>query len=167
MRGDEGKGAVQAHAFDEHQRQLASVQDLIKEGLQQKATVLQDLLGRFGVATTFVDGTDVANFEHALTERTRLIVLEPDRGAGFMNFAPRVMVHRQDVAATGLVQPAGSNIAFGPAIGKLAAQHYQDLAVVRGVNMGTLTHEVGRRYFLTGKFPRGLAASGSSPEALR
>src|SRR5207245_4864102 len=30
------------------------------------------------------------------------------------------------------------------------------------VNMGTLTHEVGRRYFITGKFPRGLQAAGSS-----
>ena len=37
---------------------------------------------------------------------TRLIVNEPDRGAGFMNFSPRVMVHRSDLAATGLVQPA-------------------------------------------------------------
>jgi putative ABC transport system permease protein len=37
---------------------------------------------------------------------TRLIVTEPDRGAGFMNFAPRVMIHRDDLAATGLVQPA-------------------------------------------------------------
>ena len=37
---------------------------------------------------------------------TRLIVTEPDRGAGFMNFSPRVMVHRADLAATGLVQPA-------------------------------------------------------------
>ena len=37
---------------------------------------------------------------------TRLIVNEPDRGAGFMNFSPRVMVHRADLAATGLVQPA-------------------------------------------------------------
>lgn len=36
----------------------------------------------------------------------RLIVQEPDRGAGFMSFAPRVMLHEQDVAATGLVQPA-------------------------------------------------------------
>jgi hypothetical protein len=62
---------------------------------------------------------------------------------------------------SGLVRPTGSNIAFGPAIGNLAS-HFQDIAVVRGVDMGTLTHEVGRRYFLTGKFPRGLAASGSS-----
>lgn len=37
---------------------------------------------------------------------TRLIANEPDRGAGFMNFAPRVMMHAADLAATGLVQPA-------------------------------------------------------------
>jgi putative ABC transport system permease protein len=35
-----------------------------------------------------------------------LIVAEPDRGAGFMNFAPRVMINTQDIAATGLIQPA-------------------------------------------------------------
>jgi putative ABC transport system permease protein len=37
---------------------------------------------------------------------TRLIVNEPDRGAGFMNFAPRVMIHEGDIPVTGLVQPA-------------------------------------------------------------
>ncbi|WP_031254565.1 ABC transporter permease [Curvibacter lanceolatus] len=36
----------------------------------------------------------------------RVLVLEPDRGAGFMNFAPRVMVRETDLAATRLVQPA-------------------------------------------------------------
>jgi putative ABC transport system permease protein len=36
----------------------------------------------------------------------KVLVVEPDRGAGFMNFAPRVMMLRSDVAATGLVQPA-------------------------------------------------------------
>ena len=35
-----------------------------------------------------------------------VLKVEPDRGAGFMNFAPRVMVHRADMEATGLVQPA-------------------------------------------------------------
>ena len=35
-----------------------------------------------------------------------VIALEPDRGAGFMNFAPRVMIQQRDVAATGLIQPA-------------------------------------------------------------
>ena len=37
---------------------------------------------------------------------TRIINNEPDRGAGFMNFAPRVMINQADVAATGLIQPA-------------------------------------------------------------
>ena len=35
-----------------------------------------------------------------------VLLQEPDRGAGFMNFAPRVMMHRADLDATGLVQPA-------------------------------------------------------------
>jgi putative ABC transport system permease protein len=36
----------------------------------------------------------------------RLIVVEPDRGGGFMSFAPRVMLNAADLPATGLVQPA-------------------------------------------------------------
>ena len=35
-----------------------------------------------------------------------VIVIEPDRGAGFMNFAPRVMINSIDIAATKLIQPA-------------------------------------------------------------
>jgi putative ABC transport system permease protein len=37
---------------------------------------------------------------------TRIITLEPDRGAGFQNFVPRVMIHADDLPATHLVQPA-------------------------------------------------------------
>ncbi len=37
---------------------------------------------------------------------TRIIVVEPDRGGGFVNFSPRVMINAADIAATGLVQPA-------------------------------------------------------------
>ena len=37
---------------------------------------------------------------------TQVIVLEPDRGAGFAAFAPRVLLAERDLAATGLVQPA-------------------------------------------------------------
>ena len=37
---------------------------------------------------------------------TRTITVEPDRGAGFLGFAPRVMMAASDLAATGLVQPA-------------------------------------------------------------
>ncbi|MBI2772004.1 MAG: ABC transporter permease [Burkholderiales bacterium] len=36
----------------------------------------------------------------------RIIVIEPDRGAGFMSFAPRVMLNQADLPATKLVQPA-------------------------------------------------------------
>jgi len=36
----------------------------------------------------------------------RVIVIEPDRGAGFSSFAPRVLLNDADLAATGLVQPA-------------------------------------------------------------
>jgi putative ABC transport system permease protein len=36
----------------------------------------------------------------------RIIVVEPDRGAGFSSFAPRVMLAQADLAATGLIQPA-------------------------------------------------------------
>lgn len=36
----------------------------------------------------------------------KVLVHEPDRGAGFMNFAPRIMMNAADLAATALVQPA-------------------------------------------------------------
>jgi putative ABC transport system permease protein len=37
---------------------------------------------------------------------SRVLVNEPDRGAGFMNFAPRVLMNSADLAATALIQPA-------------------------------------------------------------
>ena len=36
----------------------------------------------------------------------QVIVIEPDRGAGFISFSPRVMLNQADLAATGLIQPA-------------------------------------------------------------
>ena len=56
---------------------------------------------------------------------------------------------------------ASSGVMFGPFIGDLA-KWAQDLAVVRGMSMDTLSHEAGRRRFLTGKPPSGLLARGSS-----
>lgn len=41
-----------------------------------------------------------------LFRMTRVILVEPDRGAGFLTFAPRVLIAESDLAATGLVQPA-------------------------------------------------------------
>lgn len=60
------------------------------------------------------------------------------------------------------------NLTFGPATEKPAlmvpklSQFYERIAIVRGINMATLAHEVGYRYFLTGKFPAGNNARGTS-----
>lgn len=60
-----------------------------------------------------------------------------------------------------LVTTSVDGMVFGPAIGGLA-RHADKLCVVRGMSMDTLTHEVGRRRFLTGHPPAGLQATGSS-----
>ena len=36
----------------------------------------------------------------------KILIIEPDRGAGFLGFAPRVMLNQADLPATALVQPA-------------------------------------------------------------
>ncbi len=50
-------------------------------------------------------GDDLLLGDTAL-EIAQIIVIEPDRGAGFMSFAPRVMLNQADLADTGLIQPA-------------------------------------------------------------
>ena len=45
--------------------------------------VVRDLLGRFGVTSTFIDGSTLANFEAALTPHTKLIVLESPNSMTF------------------------------------------------------------------------------------
>ena len=65
-------------------------------------------------------------------------------------------------ATAGKGVQAAAGLTFGPAVTSSLLAHAGDLSIVRGMMMDTLTHEVGRRYLLTGKFPRGLAASGSS-----
>lgn len=59
----------------------------------------------------------------------RVIVLEPDRGTGFMSFAPRVMLNQADIAATGLVQPA-SRVSYRLAVAgaPLAVKAFSDFA---------------------------------------
>ncbi|MSQ83667.1 MAG: DUF1501 domain-containing protein [Myxococcales bacterium] len=67
----------------------------------------------------------------------------------------------QATNGSGVQKAIGSNVNFGPAVGRLA-NHWQDVCIVRGMSMGTLSHEVGYRFFMTGKFPTGLRARGSS-----
>jgi uncharacterized protein (DUF1501 family) len=59
------------------------------------------------------------------------------------------------------VMAQGAPILLGPAAAAMA-RHGDKMCVVRGISMDTVTHEVGRRYFLTGMVPRGSAAAGSS-----
>jgi len=75
-----------------------------------------------------------------------VIEREPDRGAGFMTFAPRVMMNVADLASTGLVQPA-SRVTWRMAVAgeATAAERFVqwarpevDLAHVRGVQIESL-----------------------------
>ncbi|HEY2516104.1 MAG TPA: DUF1501 domain-containing protein [Polyangiaceae bacterium] len=71
-------------------------------------------------------------------------------------FAPRVL--------------RAGDLRFGPATERISQSQaaarlskYADrIAIVRGINMGTLGHEIGMRYFLTARFPAGATARGSS-----
>ena len=81
---------------------------------------------------------------------TRVIVLEPDRGGGFLSFAPRVMMNQADVAATGLVQPASRvNYRFAVAGADAAVERFNQWAQasikaddIRGARLDSL--ESGR-----------------------
>ncbi|MGK6309546.1 ABC transporter permease [Variovorax sp. DT-64] len=80
----------------------------------------------------------------------RVITLEPDRGAGFMSFAPRVMLNKADVPRTGLVQPASRvSYRFAVAGDTLAVKRFSDWAdatlkkgEVRGIRLDSF--ESGR-----------------------
>ena len=81
---------------------------------------------------------------------SRVLLHEPDRGAGFMNFAPRVMVHARDLPGTGLVQPASRVVwRFAVSGPPSQVQRYTEWVEsrlkdpsVRGVRLETL--EAGR-----------------------
>ena len=61
----------------------------------------------------------------------------------------------------GLIGSDNTPYIVGPAM-DLMRPHFDVCSVVRGIAMDTVTHEVGRRYFITGMMPRGLTAAGSS-----
>ena len=99
------------------------------------------LLDNLGLQTGQMLGLGERSFRiSALIER------EPDRGAGFMTFAPRVMMNAADLASTGLVQPA-SRVTWRMAVAgdAAAAERFVqwakpevELAHVRGVQIESL-----------------------------
>jgi putative ABC transport system permease protein len=80
----------------------------------------------------------------------RILTDEPDRGTGFMNFAPRVMIHTASLPSTGLVQPASRitwrlAVAGAPAAVKAFSRSVQaqlDAGTLRGARLESL--ESGR-----------------------
>jgi putative ABC transport system permease protein len=76
--------------------------------------------GQVWVEPQLMDALGLAMGDALLLGNSRLIIsaaiaYEPDRGTGFMNFSPRVMVNSADLAATGLIQPA-SRISYRMAV---------------------------------------------------
>jgi uncharacterized protein (DUF1501 family) len=63
------------------------------------------------------------------------------------------------------VQRSGA-LSFGPAVPpEFVSAHGGSVNVINAISMDTASHEVGRRFFITGRFPRGIAAVGSSTAA--
>jgi putative ABC transport system permease protein len=77
---------------------------------------------------------------------THIVVSEPDRGMGFLNFAPRVMMNSADLAATQLIQPASRvTYRFAVAGDKTASFNQSVMALLptlKGVRLDSL--ESGR-----------------------
>ena len=111
--------------------------------------------GQVWVEPAVLDALNVQPGDELLMGQTRLrigqiLTHEPDRGAGFMNFAPRVLVNARDLPATGLVQPASRVVWRLAVAGEPASvRDYTAWAevrlkdpAVRGVRLETL--EAGR-----------------------
>ena len=76
----------------------ATTRDIPARGEAWVDAPLLDMLG--------LDTGDPLLLGDARLRVTRVIVVEPDRGAGFVNFAPRVMINEVDLPASRLIQPA-------------------------------------------------------------
>lgn len=100
------------------------------------------------------------------TEEQRGMTLTDVRYEQLANSQFAQRVYRPDVGG----MPA--NVSFGPGSVKFNGDgsvrgpdigaHADKISIVRGINMGTVAHEVGYRYFNTGTFPAGSSARGTS-----
>lgn len=121
---------------------------------------LQSMRGSPAAGTVWVDAAFLSARDMQQGQRIKLgeqeftiaaaILLEQDRGAAFMNFAPRVMLAEKDLAATGLIQN-GSRVTYRLQLSgnSLALSRFQrwlenqiKTDAVRGVQIETL--ESGR-----------------------
>ena len=101
----------------------------------------------------------------------QLLFLDP-RDPGIDVARTQTQVNYAQLGSEFPQQPVtAGNLTFGPAVHNLEPRYAtrprltdfaSKIAIVRGLNMGTLGHEVGYRYFLTAQFPQGITARGSS-----
>lgn len=134
---------------------LALSNPFSKHGMVQRALAnAAALTDRYFIFCYFSGGWDL------------LISLDPRDPAVFREDLKKVTriqpaFHMLPSGRRDLVTSAVPDMVFGPFIGNLV-NHVDKMCLVRGMSMDTLTHEVGRRRFLTGKQPAGLQARGSS-----
>jgi putative ABC transport system permease protein len=86
----------------------ASEPDRPAESIPQPGSVWID--GQLAASLRLEPGARLKLGEETFTV-SELITIEPDRGAGFLNFAPRVMLNLDDLPATQLIQP-GSRVTY-------------------------------------------------------
>lgn len=148
-----------------------------RRGLLKRGLVLGGGLSAFGASTAFQRLATAAGPEHPDLYYVFcyfsggwdiLLGLDPRDPARFNSENMRTTriqpaYELLDGSDGRLVEAGG--FTFGPYIGDIA-QHVDKIAVVRGMSMETLTHEAGRRRFITGKPPSGLQARGSSAATL-
>src|SRR5215468_2354164 len=83
-----------------------NVADAPAEGVPQPGTVWADERLAAALGAKVGDSVELGD---ATFRIAAILTLEPDRGASFFNLAPRLMLHRSDLAKTGLIQP-GSRV---------------------------------------------------------
>jgi putative ABC transport system permease protein len=111
-----------------------SLQITSKQGGDPAKTRAVPTMGEAWVDAALLDGLGLQVGDKLLLgdaefQIGQIISSEPDRGAGFANFAPRVMVNMAGMAATGLIQPA-SRVTYRFAVaGKSSAGPVADKAV--------------------------------------
>ena len=97
------------------------------------------LAGAFAVAVG-----DTLELGNSKLKVSAILTLEPDRGTSFFNFAPRLMMRLDDVAATGLIQN-GSRVSYqmlaaGERADAQAFEQWMTPRIGRGETLQSLTH---------------------------